>query len=608
MKLTRIVRGIATAGAAFLAACNSLDIENPNAPDNEKLLADPNAIESIAAGTIRSWYNAYEGEEAVGPLSTMARSYAASWNNAQMRFYSSVDNPGTPVISAGGATVGYTPTATWHRGQASEPFGTWQNNPNSAQRFQVEWFWSGGGNEWGTVGGYPGFYAGMSSANDALRAIREKGLVIGDAGRTKRAEIMAMLGRGLAIQGLALNYDSAYVIDEKTKLDTLDAFVTRKVARDSAVAVFKAVMDSATKYAFTTEKAWTGGDHAYSNVQIKKFAATMAGMTLLYYPRDLGEVTSQLDAATLNAAIGYFAAGLSTASGAGDVDITATGDGCLAWCPEQGTWFQDIGGGRVNTRVAHLLDPATQFDPWPLSGNPRPNSADKRLGDGSFGTGTNGGSRQTPAKTASAGKYFAWSPAAPMRPSRGQYHQSNIADIRYDASGDQSGNWVGVGYGDYPAVTATQNDLLWAEALLRRGNAGDVPTVQGLIDKSRVGKGGLTSSALAVGVGSPSDGPCMSIGILARTEGSTNAPCSLWAMLLYEKEIEILPLAASPFYEQRRLPWVATCGTTFPCNGRHVQGLVPGTPFEMPVPAKELQVQGKPLYTYSAATPKSATP
>src|SRR6185503_15542275 len=236
MKFTRFVRGIAAAGAAFLAACNSLDIENPNAPDNQKLLADPNAIESIAGGTIRSWYNAYEGEEAVGPLSTMARSYAASWNNAQMRFYSSVDNPGTPVISAGGATVGYNPTATWHRGQASEPFGTWQNDPNSAQRFQVEWFWSGGGNEWGTPGGYPGYYAGMSSANDVLKAIRGAGLVIGDATRTKRAEVIAMLGRALAIQGLAINYDSAYVIDETTKLDTLGAFMNRKVVRDSAIA------------------------------------------------------------------------------------------------------------------------------------------------------------------------------------------------------------------------------------------------------------------------------------------------------------------------------------------------------------------------------------
>src|SRR5437660_11286352 len=114
MNVPNTARGMAAAGLIAVSACHSLDISNPNAPDNQKLLADPSAIEAIGGGTIRSWYNAYEGIEATGPLSTMSRSYAASWNNAQMRFYSSIDNPGDPN------TTGYNPTATWHRGQASE--------------------------------------------------------------------------------------------------------------------------------------------------------------------------------------------------------------------------------------------------------------------------------------------------------------------------------------------------------------------------------------------------------------------------------------------------------------------------------------------------------
>ena len=39
----------------------------------------------------------------------------------------------------------------------------------------------------------------------------------------------------------------------------------------------------------------------------------------------------------------------------------------------------------MSTRVAALLDPATQTDPWPAAGNPQPNSSDKRLGNGSGG-------------------------------------------------------------------------------------------------------------------------------------------------------------------------------------------------------------------------------
>jgi hypothetical protein len=76
-------------------------------------------------------------------------------------------------------------------------------------------------------------------------------------------------------------------------------------------------------------------------------------------------------------------------------------------------------------------------------------------------------------------------------------------------------------------------------------------------------------------------------------------------MLLYEKEIELLGLGAAPFYEQRRLPLITTGA-----NGRLVAGLLPGTPREMPVPAKELGVGGEALYTWGGAAnpPNSPAP
>ena len=72
MKLMTIARGMAAAGFLAAVGCHSLEVDNPNAPDNQKLLADPNAIEAIGAGSIRGWYNAYQGMEGGGPLSTMA--------------------------------------------------------------------------------------------------------------------------------------------------------------------------------------------------------------------------------------------------------------------------------------------------------------------------------------------------------------------------------------------------------------------------------------------------------------------------------------------------------------------------------------------------------
>ena len=152
-------------------------------------------------------------------------------------------------------------------------------------------------------------------------------------------------------------------------------------------------------------------------------------------------------------------------------------------------------------------------------------------------------------------------------------------------------------------TTATLNDLIWAEALLRQGDAAAaVP----LIDKTRVVRGGLPSSAAALGnIGADADGPCMSNNKLAK-DGS---PCSLWSMLLYEQEIEALALGPAPFYNQRRLPVIVGggfAGDNSPV--RVIAGLLPGTPREMPVPAKELGVKGEALYTWGGSKPNSAAP
>jgi hypothetical protein len=115
------------------AACNSLDIPNPNAPDNKRILSDPDAVEAVAAGAIRTWFNAYETNRGAGPLTTAARTMSSSWNNDHMRFYSAVDNPGNP------ATTGYTPTATWYRSAE----GYWANDPTRPERVEIESCWVG---------------------------------------------------------------------------------------------------------------------------------------------------------------------------------------------------------------------------------------------------------------------------------------------------------------------------------------------------------------------------------------------------------------------------------------------------------------------------------
>ena len=581
MRLEKLLRASGTALLLLAAvSCNDLDVENPNEPDRSRALSDPSAVEAVAGGAFRTWFNAYTSLRGAGVLSAQARSYASSWNNGNLNFYSSVDNPTAPPDQ-------------WVRTTRS-----WQNDPASAARTSIDAFWSGGLDESAIKRG--GFYASLSSANDALSAIRNDGMVIGDAAGTKRVETIAQLMQGASLMMLALQYDKAYVVDENSDLTSL-TYQTRDIVRDSAVSKLEQAAALAAANAFTTDKAWTGGGPVYTNTDIAKIAKTMAAMTLAYYPRDNSEV-----AAVDWAKVAQLASGGMSAGGT-PVNFGFVQDGYNAWISEQMNWFDGIDGGRMHTRMAHFMDPATQIDPWPLAGNPRPNSPDKRLGDGSFGNADTEESFGTPAATASAGSDFAWSSVgAIMRPDRGSYHQSNIAQVRYDLSRIMDGDGMYAGYGPAPAINATVNDLLWAEALIRIGGAANLVQAATLIDKTRVTRGGLSSSAAAIATpGTDADGPCMANNRLASTGGA----CTLMSMLQYEQEVELPGLGPTIYWSQRKLPVIIGGGWAGDNSPRRViAGLLPGTPREMPVPYKELGVKGEPLYTWGGATPNSPTP
>ena len=517
MRMTTL-RGLGLVAVLTVTGCKSLDITNPNAPDASLALSDPAAIEAVAAGSVRQFINAYEGNNAVAPLTTMAQSYSASWNNFNMNFYSSLDADGT-------------------RNSRS-----WQNDPAAAGRTSVEQYWEG-------------YYSSLSLATNVLKAIRKNNLVIGTVANTKRAEAVALLMQGAALSGIAMNYDKGYIIDEDADLANLE-YSNRKEVRDAALEKFDDAIVVATANTFSTPPAWLNG-HGYTNVQIAQVANTMAAYLLANWPRTGAENT----AVDWTKVVSYASKGISSTT---PFDFKFEGDGCSAWCPEVLVWFNSLDTGRLHTRVANLLD-ASQRTPWPAGGNPRPNSADKRLGDGSFGTtGMIAGFGNVP-KTANAGTDFAYSTQAIFNMARGSYHQSNIGHIRYDATGVQSPTGVYSGYGTVPVFSAAQNDLLWAEGLIETNT--NLALAATKINNTRVGRGGLAASAAGDG------------------------QAGLRTKLRYEMEIELLGLGAAPYYYRRR-----------------VDGLVTGTPREMPVPAKELGVFGQALYTWGGATPNSPTP
>jgi hypothetical protein len=524
LKSTLLRRPEIWAVAAFVSvsACGNLDVVNPNEPDAKRALSDPAGVQAIAGGTFRTWFNTHQGMDAAGPLTTMADSYTASWNNYYMRLYSS-----SVISSDGPSCIGCAPRTHW------------RNDPSEVERTAVEHNWYG-------------YYSTLSSANDVVTAIRKNNLVITDPANTKMVETVGVLMQGMTMGELSLNYDSAFVVDENSDLANLK-FSHRQAVRDTAVAKLVAAAALASANTFTTPSSWTNGT-AYSNTQIARLARTYAARILAYYPRNGTE-----NAATDWARVATLAStGISSGTA---FDFVFTGDGGNLFWDDLKGWSEDLTTERVHTRVAHMLDPVTQKDPWPNpQGNPQPNSPDKRLGDGSYGTAADVAAWFTTPKTANAGTDFAWSSKNIFRPARGMYHQSNITHIRYDYASFSDPAGTGGGFGRDPVITATENDLLWAEGLIRSG--GSLVTASTLINNTRVTRGGLSPAT-------PAD---LTAGLLTK--------------LQYEQDIELMGLGDAVFFNRRR-----------------IDGLEPLTPRQMPVPAKELQVLGKPLYTFGGAFP-----
>lgn len=524
MQVSKLARfASALTMVAAMGCATNLDVANPNAPDTKRALSDPNALEAVGGGSLRTWVNTWSACEGNCPMDVQSQSYSASWNNFNMNFYAQIDQDGTRNT----------------RG--------WQNDPAATGRTSVEGPWTG-------------YYGAMSSASDVLRGLRVNNIVLDTPEDTKRLETVTEFVQAASEMSIALMYDRGYIVDETVDVSTLTfaSLADRKTLRDAARARFDEVIALAAANTFTTPTSWLNG-FSLTNTQIGQLANTMAALLLAEWPRDAAE-----NAAVDWAAVASYASkGMSSGTA---FDFQFTGDGTTTWNPETYTWFNSMDTGRLHTRVAHLLDPATQADPWPAGGNPQPNSPDKRLGDGSFGTaGMFTGFGNVP-KTANAGTDFAWSSQAIFNAARGDYQQSNIAHIRYDKTGTQDPSGIYGGSGTVPIMSAAVNDLLWAEGLIRSG--GSLATAATLINNTRVTRGGLPPAVAGDGVP----------GLLTK--------------LQYEQDVELLGMGPIPQMNRRRL-----------------DALITGTPHEMPIPAKELGVFTQPLYSWGGKDPvNSPTP
>lgn len=408
---------------------------------------------------------------------------------------------------------------------------------------------------------YENMYGALGAANDGLNAIK-RGVKVAvnksAADETPQMKAFAILVQGLTLGFESLVFDKGFIVDEDTPQGeaVLQPYTAVSAA---AVAKYEKAIAEATGKSWTVPAEFTPGLNLTA-ANLVKMANTMAARQLAYTPRTPEENAS----VNWTKVLAFAEGGIS--SGAG-FDLQATGDGGNNWYDLTKGYAEFESWVRADQRIIQLADP-TQPRVWTSATAPvRAQPLDARFAKGT--PDANGD-----VKTPGADFWFykgtgAWDVA------RGVYLFSSWGHARYITYGYEVDDSF---LGNAPFVLQAENDLLIAEALIRTN--GDKARAASLINKTRVGRGHLTALTGA---------------------SSTN---DLLAALFYERDIELWDTGAGQaWFDRRRIDKSLTY------NGINIgAGLQPGTPRHLPVPAKELETLGIPVYTYGGSAPNPVFP
>jgi len=536
-------RVVATAAVlTAVAACASLDVSNPNAPDRTRALGEAADVSSLLSGAYYNWYFSTQDFPPSMPLGAVATHNSMSWGNWGARFYSSVPRRG------------------------------FQNDPtdaNSNVLTEVPWY-----ND----------YSALVSANLTITQAKDPAVFPPSnpdlTAQSKMLITAAEFIQGATLANIAMYFNQGFFVDENSTPGADVPFLSNDKIRDSALKKLDKAIADAGANTFQLPQTYlniTG----WTNTQVAQVANTEAARLLTYFPRTNAQLAAMTTADWAKIA-GYASKGISSGT---PFNPSITGnnanwyDGYKYLGEDWDTWM------RVNQRVVNELDPSqptTYAYGCPTAGPgctnpaPKPISADKRYDP-------------TPVNDASAGalatKDFIYITYDNFNPARGRYHFSQVGHNRYGYHADLAAD--GGGFGVVPFLLAAENDLIWAEALVRQGGAANLVQAAGLINKTRVNRGqlpALTGVADVVGAGfAPLYG--------STTYNATGEAQVLLRAIFYERDIELMNSSpVTPFYDARR-------NDRFTNFSVLVANDLKDSPRQFPVPAKELSALGAQLYT-----------
>lgn len=384
-------------------------------------------------------------------------------------------------------------------------------------------------------------YSALGAANDAVKAFAG-GLSLGSTAETSKYKHLAMFSQAASLMNLALWFDKAFIVDE-----AFDPAGPKPVLKPygevsaAALAKWEALIASSSGNTATYSQAELPMVGNLTGARLNRLANTFAALTMAYTPRN----------ATENAAVNWAKVatladkGIGTGSAGAPFDMFVTGD-LINWYSYINFFGNEHSWTRTDHRLINLMDGTT---PPKFNGTvpPKGTSPDAR-----YETDFQYCQASNPPQTGTAA-----SCTTPVLgdPGRGIYMQSVWFHRRYAHHARTTSTTRG--QTAVPYILAAENDLIRAEALIRSG--GSKTTAATLINNSRVTRGNLP----------------------ALTGAETNAV--MLAAIDYERQVEL-------FHSN---------GLDLP---RARQGLTArlqaGTFRHLPIPAKELETLGLPIYTF----------
>lgn len=396
----------------------------------------------------------------------------------------------------------------------------------------------------------------IATINTAL-TVMDEGLAVPNEAR---ARAFAKLMQGLARGYIALQFDQALIVDEHTDLAAVDVTNYRPYTEVAAQAIAELdeaiAIAQANDFTIPGDAGWISG-FAMDNEELIRLANSYAARFIAYMPRTRAERDAADWAEVLRRTEGGMTRDFAP-QGIVDVIVSdsrrilsrvRTGPRSDHVRPDIMVYGQADTSGAWQAWLAQPLAQRTPIRIW---------TPDRRI--------------QGIATTTAPGSYIGYQASNIWSIDRGTYLRSYYY---YHRLGTGDSWYLG------PQVTLTVDELrlLRAEALIRLGRAAEaVP----LINVTRQQNGMLPPVTIA---GPPDANGCV--------PQKVNGTCgSLWDALRHEWDIEMLGVEGGVAFYNRR-GW---------------QALPENTPLQFPVPGRELETIGLPLYSFGGGGAGSAPP